>query len=80
MKRILYLSIFLLQFIYSVAQVNLGYYLPEIKYDESISSPEKFFGYQVGEWHIPHSLLIHYMTHIAEKSERAIIHEYARSL
>ncbi len=79
MKKVFFLILLIIHFAGSDAQVNLSYYLPEIQYDEDIASPESFFGYQIGEWHIPHSLMIHYMTYIAEKSERVIIHEYARS-
>ena len=79
MKKVLVLLSFLFQFMCNYAQVDLSYYLPEIKYDENIPSPESFFGYQIGEWHIPHSLLIQYLMQISEKSERANIYEYARS-
>ena len=72
-----------LLFIFSVinlnSQVETGYYLPDADYDNSIPSPEEFLGYQIGEWHINHSLLAQYMYLIAEKSDRAIIYEYARS-
>ena len=67
MKKVLVLLSFLFQFMCNYAQVDLSYYLPEIKYDENIPSPESFFGYQIGEWHIPHSLLIQYLMQISEK-------------
>jgi hypothetical protein len=61
------------------AQVNLDYYLPVIDYNKEIPVPGDFLGYQVGEWHINHSMLVSYMEIIAQRSDRAIIYEYARS-
>ena len=71
--------IFLFVFLKLTAQVELNYYIPDIDYDERITTPEEFLDYQIGEWHINHALLAHYMHIIAEKSERAMIYEYARS-
>ena len=61
------------------AQPGIDYYLPEINYDETIPSPEEFLDYQIGEWHINHTQLVGYMNLIAERSDRAMIYEYARS-
>ncbi len=60
-------------------KVDLDYYLPSIEFDESVPTPESFLGYQVGEWHMQHASLYHYMKTIAESSDRAMIYEYARS-
>ena len=79
MFRKLMLFLLLLTFIRLNAQVDLNYYLPETEYDKRIPSPEEFLGYQIGEWHINHALLVQYMNLIAEKSDRAVIYEYARS-
>jgi hypothetical protein len=61
------------------AQVSIDYYLPETKFIKSIPSPGEFLGYQVGEWHMNHTLLAQYMNVIAERSDRAVIYEYART-
>jgi hypothetical protein len=57
----------------------LTWFLPDIAYDPSIPTPESFLGYQVGDWHINHALLVQYAELIAAKSGRAIVYEYARS-
>ena len=57
----------------------LTYFLPEIAYDESIPAPADFLGFQVGEWHMHHGQLVQYMQMIADRSDRAILYEYARS-
>ncbi len=61
------------------SQVDLNYYIPGIDYDQNIPAPSDFLGYQIGEWHINHTLLSQYMHLIAESSDRAVIYEYARS-
>ena len=73
-------ALFLLFLVLSAkAQMELNYFLPETDYDINIPSPEEFLGYQIGEWHINHTLLAAYMNLVAERSERAVIYEYARS-
>lgn len=79
MKKNLLLFLLLFIFFRSGAQVDLSYYLPEIQYDQSIPTPEEFLGYQIGEWHIQSAPLVYYMQVIAERSDRAMIYEYARS-
>jgi len=62
------------------SQVTLDYYLPsDVNYDESISTPESVIGHQVGEWHISHDKLLHYMRVLANESDRITIKEYAQS-
>src|SRR5210317_709400 len=54
--------------------LDLKYYLPQdITYDQSIPTPKQVFGHEVGEWHITHDKLVHYMQTIAEVSERVSI-------
>lgn len=79
LRRSIALTALLTLFIQVNAQYDLNYYLPGTEYDTSIPSPEEFLGYQIGEWHINNALLIQYMQIIAEKSDRAVIYEYARS-
>ncbi len=57
----------------------LNYFLPEVSYDQKIPTPEKIFGFQIGEWHLSHAQSLEYARIIAEKSPRAILYEYARS-
>ena len=61
------------------ADKPLTYYLPEGEYDPAIMAPEAFFGFQIGEWHLDHGQLLAYIQYLAEKSDRAIVYEYARS-
>lgn len=63
----------------SRAERPLSWFLDDIPYDASVPSPEEFFGFQVGEWHLGHTLLVNYMEKIAATSPRATIYEYARS-
>lgn len=57
----------------------LTYYLPDIQYDQNIPTPEQFFGFQIGEWHLTHDRQYQYMKMLAEKSPRVQLVEYARS-
>ncbi len=61
-------------------KLDLAYYLPQdIPYDANIPTPESFLGYEVGEWHVGHSQVHYYLQHLAEKSPRMKMDEYARS-
>ncbi|MDX1940641.1 MAG: zinc carboxypeptidase, partial [Saprospiraceae bacterium] len=57
----------------------LTYYLPDITYDQNIPTPEQFFGFQIGEWHLTHDRQYQYIKMLAEKSPRIQLVEYARS-
>lgn len=57
----------------------LTYYLPDIKYDPDIPTPESFLGYQIGEWHISHDQQLFYLRALAAASPRVTITEYART-
>lgn len=64
----------------SGAQVTPDYYLPAgTKYNSNIPTPSKFFGHEVGEWHLTHDKLYFYMLELDQRSDRAIWEEYARS-
>jgi len=58
---------------------DLSYYLPDVTYDERIPTPKEFLGHEVGEWHVTHDKLYFYMKELAEKSDRIVMTEYARS-
>ena len=52
-------------------KVPLSYYLPEIEYQANIPTPEAFFGFQVGDWHLSHDQLLSYLKHISSLSSKA---------
>jgi hypothetical protein len=55
----------------SLAQVSLSYYLPSgVSYDPSIPTPESFFGFQVGEWHLTPDQIHAYMKALDQASDR----------
>lgn len=58
---------------------DIHYYLPTINYNPKITSPEKFLGFQVGEWHVTHDKLVEYMELLSEESDRITIETYAYS-
>jgi len=60
-------------------EIDLSYYLPDITYDQSITTPLEFLGHEVGEMHVTHDKLYFYMKQLAEESDRITITEYARS-
>jgi hypothetical protein len=65
------------------AQVRLEYYLPAasatLKYNTDIPTPEAFFGFQVGEWHLQPEQVNNYLHTLAQRSRRCSIKPYARS-
>jgi hypothetical protein len=80
MKKYLHLPLLLIICSLARGQASLDYYLPdEISYNPAIPTPEQFFGYEIGEWHLTHDKLYYYMLKLAESSNRATWEEYARS-
>ena len=68
MKKILFLlaPLFCLN-----AQVNLDYYLGDTSnYNQSIPTPESVIGHQVGELHVSHDKLSHYIQEVSKNSKR----------
>ena len=68
MKKILFLlaPIFCLN-----AQVDLSYYLGDTSnYNQSIPTPESVIGHQVGELHVSHDKLSHYIQEVSKNSDR----------
>jgi hypothetical protein len=58
---------------------NLRYYLGDGKtYDESIPSPDEYFGFGIGERHLQHHELHQYLR-VVSRSKRVAWQEYARS-
>ncbi len=53
------------------AAVELADYLPEdVAYDADVPKPADILGFEVGEWHVRHDLLVAYMEALAEASPR----------
>ncbi len=58
----------------------LTYFLPAIEYDKNVPTPEQFFGFQPGEWHLSHDLQYQYMKALAAAAPQRIkLVEYGRS-
>ena len=48
---------------------GIEYFLPEgTSYDESITTPKAFLGYEVGEWHLRHDQLVAYLKRLSDES------------
>ena len=53
------------------AQVQLDYYLNDTaNYNASIPTPESVIGHQVGEFHVSHDKLSHYVQELSKTSKR----------
>lgn len=61
------------------AEVDLNYYLPVESYDQSITLPEEYLGYQVGQRHISHDELVEYLNILDKESPRITLDTYALS-
>ena len=55
------------------------YFLPNLPYDSNIPSPEAYFGFPHGSWHLSHDNLIAYIKEIDQRSDRMRWQEYGRS-
>lgn len=74
-RKLLILLLFTISH-YSIAQVDLAYYLPQdINYNSSIPTPASVIGHEVGEWHVTHDKLVYYMRELAEASDRITIEQ-----
>ena len=68
MKKILFL---LIPSLFLNAQVGLDYYLGDLsEYNKSIPTPSSVIGHEVGEFHISHDKLSHYVQEISRASNR----------
>ena len=64
----------------AVAQVSTDYYLPaNTRYNQNVPTPQEVLGFQVGEWHVRHDLLVKYMYALAESSDRITIENHFRT-
>ena len=58
----------------------MDYFLPnDVTYDKNIPTPEKYFGQEIGEWHLNYEQVLSYIREISRISNRAILQEYTRS-
>ncbi len=68
MKKILFL---LIPSLFLNAQVGLDYYLGDLsEYNKSIPTPLSIIGHEVGEFHVSHDKLSHYVQEISKASSR----------
>ena len=68
MKKILFL---LAPLLCLNAQVDLDYYLGDTSnYNQSIPTPESIIGHQIGELHVSHDKLSHYVQEVSKHSDR----------
>ena len=68
MKKLLLL---LIPSLFLNAQVGLEYYLGDLsEYNNSIPTPSSIIGHEVGEFHISHDKLSHYIQEISRSSKR----------
>ena len=82
MKSPFLLLAFLISFFVSAQefQVDLDYYLPDdVTYDASIPTPKSVIGFEVGDWHVSHDKLAHYMEILATASDRIKIENRGNS-
>ncbi len=62
------------------ARVDLSYYLSKsATYNPDIPAPEAFFGFQIGDWHLRHDLIVNYMHALARHSDRIALTQYAQT-
>jgi len=77
MKRLLFIltPLFCLN-----AQVQLDYYLNDTaNYNPSIPTPESVIGHQVGEFHVSHDKLSHYVQELSKSSKRVKLVERGKT-
>ena len=77
MKKLIYYSIIIISFNYSFTQ---DYFLENFgPYNENIQSPEDFLGYEIGDQHTRHDLILAYFKYLSAVSERADLIIYGKS-
>lgn len=63
----------------SEAERPLTYFLPDLAYDDAITTPREFLGWQIGDWHVSHDLQQAYMRLLASQSDRIVLEEIGRT-
>lgn len=70
-KHSLILFLFAILSANSQAKKDLNYFLQaDVSYNQTIPTPEQFFGFQVGEWHPSHDQVVNYLTLLSKVSNR----------
>ena len=65
MKKIVFVSLFVISVFNSYTQ-DLNYYLPDsVNYNPSVPRPKNVLMHEVGEWHVTHDKLVNYMKAVA---------------
>jgi len=73
-------SFLLLFSITTTAQNKLSDYLPNtVTYDQTITTPFDFFGFEIGDKHLSHDQIYYYLKHLAQTSNRISLEEYGKS-
>ena len=77
MKKLIYFKIIIISFNYSFTQ---DYFLENFgPYNENIQSPEEFLGYEIGDQHTRHDLILAYFKYLSSVSERANLINYGKT-
>ena len=58
---------------------QLSYFLPPTSYNPEIQSPEEFFDFEYGKWHLSSDQVREYARYLAEKSDRVEYQKYGKS-
>ena len=73
-------KIFLLALFLSATCIAQDYFYQSFQpFKEDIPSPHEFLGYEIGERHTRHDLIVAYFSKLAELSDRATLYEYGRT-
>ncbi len=77
MKKLICYFIIAISFNYSFSQ---DYFLENFgPYNENIESPEEFLGYEIGDQHTRHDLILAYFKYLSSVSERASLINYGKT-
>ncbi|MBL0099808.1 MAG: zinc carboxypeptidase [Saprospiraceae bacterium] len=82
MKHLFLIIIFKISILALYAQSDklpLQYYLPDIKYNTQIPTPEQYLGFQIGQWHVTHDQLAGYFKVLDAASDRVELVEYGKT-
>jgi hypothetical protein len=80
MRNYLYLLLLFITLPALAQKADMAYYLPDgAQLNPSIPTPAAVLGYEVGEWHVSHDHLVHYMKTLAAASDRIAMEEYGRT-
>ncbi|MCH8487293.1 MAG: zinc carboxypeptidase [Candidatus Cyclonatronum sp.] len=59
---------------------ELSFFLPDdVSYNPAIPTPKEVLGFNIGEWHLRHDLMVRYMEALAQASDRITLEFYGRS-